>query len=188
MIELALHILDIAQNSLRAEASLVEITVDEDLRNDRLVIEISDNGCGMTPEEVEKALDPFYTTKKVRRFGLGLPMLKQAALQCDGDFKIESEPGKGTSLKVMFRHSHIDRQPLGDVAGALIALILEKPETDIQFTYRLNECEYVMDTRQMRGVLDGVPLNNMDVISFIRENIIEGISSCSEPQEVLSDG
>ncbi len=175
MIELALHILDIGQNSLRAGASLVEITVVEDLTGDRLVIEISDNGCGMTPKEIEKALDPFYTTKKVRRIGLGLPMLKQAALQTDGSFTIESQPGKGTRLEVVFGYNHIDRQPLGDVAGALVALILERPEVEIFFTYRKESHEYVLDTREIREALEGVPINNMDVIRFIRTNIIEGM-------------
>jgi hypothetical protein len=176
MIELALHILDIAQNSLRAEASLLEITVNEDIRNDRLEIEINDDGCGMSADEIEKALDPFYTTKKVRRFGLGLPMLKQAALQADGSFDIESEPGKGTKLKVSFRYSHIDRQPLGDVAGSIIALVLEKPEIDIVFSYKKDSYGFMLDTRQIRETLEGIPLNNMDVIDFIRTSIMEGMN------------
>ncbi|MBP7738840.1 MAG: ATP-binding protein [Spirochaetes bacterium] len=177
MIELALHILDIAQNSLRAGAGLVEIVVVEDPENDRLAIGVYDNGCGMTPAEIEKALDPFYTTKKVRRIGLGLPMLKQAALQTDGSFSIESEAGKGTRLDVVFRYNHIDRQPLGDIAGALVALILEKPEIDILFTYRKGSYEYVLDTREIREGLDGVPMNNMEVIGLIRANITEGVHS-----------
>jgi len=176
MIELALHILDIAQNSLRADASLVEISVIEDMANDRLVIKIADDGCGMSEQEIIKALDPFYTTKKVRRFGLGLPMLKQAALQADGSFYIKSRPGKGTNLEVVFRHSHIDRQPLGDVAGSIIALILEKPEIDIIFIYKNDSCEFKLDTRQIRETLEGIPLNNMDIIDFIRTSIMEGMN------------
>jgi light-regulated signal transduction histidine kinase (bacteriophytochrome) len=177
MIELALHILDISQNSLRAGATLVEITLIEDIKKDRLAILIKDNGCGMNASEIEKALDPFYTTKKVRRIGLGLPMLKQAALQTDGNFIIESEPGKGTFISVEMRHSHIDRQPVGDVAGAIIALILERPEVDILFTYRRDSYEYILDTREIRETLDAVPLNNMDVIGYIRDSIREGVSS-----------
>jgi hypothetical protein len=180
MIELALHILDISQNSLRAGANLVEITLIEDIKKDRLTIRIKDNGCGMNALEIEKALDPFYTTKKVRRIGLGLPMLKQAALQTEGDFIIESEPGKGTFISAEFRHSHIDRQPTGDVAGAIIALVLEKPETDIIFIYRRDSFEYVLDTREIRGTLGSVPLNNMDVIGYIRDSIREGMSSSSD--------
>jgi hypothetical protein len=180
MIELALHILDISQNSLRAGADLVEITLIEDVIKDRLSIRIKDNGCGMDASEIEKALDPFYTTKKVRRIGLGLPMLKQAALQTEGNFVIESEPGKGTLISAEFRHSHIDRQPVGDVSGAIVALILEKPEMDILFTYRRDSFEYVLDTREIRETLDTVPLNNMDVIGYIRNSIKEGMTSCSD--------
>lgn len=177
MIELALHILDISQNSLRAGATFVEISLIEDIINDRLTIRIKDNGCGMDAAEVEKALDPFFTTKKVRRIGLGLPMLKQAALQTEGDFIIESEPGKGTLISAQFKHSHIDRQPIGDVAGAIIALILERPEVDILFTYKRDSYEYILDTREIRETLDTVPLNNMDVIGYIKDSIKEGMSS-----------
>lgn len=180
MIELALHILDISQNSLRAGASLVEISLVEDLINDRLDISIKDNGCGMNASEIEKALDPFYTTKKVRRIGLGLPMLKQAAIQTDGSFTIESEPGRGTTICAAFRHSHIDRQPIGDVAGAIVALILERPDVDILFTYRKDAYEYVLDTREIRETLDTVPLNNMDVIEYIRDSINDGMASNAE--------
>jgi len=177
MIELALHILDISQNSLRAGASLVEISLIEDMINDRLTIIIKDNGCGMNASEVEKALDPFFTTKKVRRIGLGLPMLKQAALQTEGNFIIESEPGRGTLISAEFKHSHIDRQPTGDVAGAIVALILERPDVDILFTYRKDDYEYTLDTREIRETLESVPLNNMDVIGYIRDSIKEGMSS-----------
>jgi light-regulated signal transduction histidine kinase (bacteriophytochrome) len=180
MIELALHILDISQNSLRAGADLVEITLIEDVKKDWLSIRIKDNGCGMNASEVEKALDPFYSTKKVRRIGLGLPMLKQAALQTEGNFIIESEPGKGTLISAQFRHSHIDRQPIGDVAGAIIALVLEKPEVDILFIYRRDSFEYILDTREIRETLGSVPLNNMDVIGYIRDSIREGMSSSSD--------
>lgn len=175
MIELALHILDIAENSLRAEASLVEISVVEDLVRDRLIITISDNGHGMTPAEVERAMDPFYTTKKVRRIGLGLPMLSHACQSTGGSFSIKSEPGVGTRITAEFVHSHIDRQPLGDIPGAVIALILEKPEADILYTHRLDESLYTMDTREIRAQLDDIPLNHHEVINLIRENIAEGL-------------
>ncbi len=181
MIELALHILDIAENSLRAGATLVEIEVVEDLVRDRLTITIVDNGHGMTPDEVERALDPFYTTKKVRRIGLGLPMLKQACQITGGSFSIESGPGSGTRIRAEFVHSHIDRQPLGDVPGAIIALILEKPEVDILYTHRRDAAVYVMDTREVRAELEGIPLNHHEVINLIRDNIAQGIRELSTP-------
>lgn len=181
MIELALHILDIAENSLRAEATLVEITVTEDLVADRLVIDIRDNGKGMTEAEVTKAMDPFYTTKKVRRFGLGLPMLSQAAHTTGGSFTIESTPGVGTRVRAEFVYSHIDRQPMGDIPGTLIALILEKPEVDICYTHRKNGQTYILDTREIREELgDDIPLNHQEVLQLVRNNIKEGLLELEE--------
>ena len=176
MIELALHILDIAENSTRAQADLVEIPIVEDLKEDILVMEIRDNGCGMDEDTLKRVMDPFYTTKKVRRVGLGLPMLAQAARSTGGSFEIESQIGKGTRVSARFRHSHIDRQPLGDVPGAVSALILGNPDVDFLYTHQKHGKIYVLDTREIRRELDGVPLNHFEVISAIRENIREGIT------------
>ena len=176
MIELALHILDIVENSIRAGAALVEINVKEDVKNDILSIEITDNGSGMDRDTLEKALDPFFTTKTVRKIGLGLSMLKQACEMTDGSFSIDSTPGKGTKVKALFLNSHIDRQPLGDMAGVITALILESPDTDIVYTHSKGSEEYILDTRGIREGLDGTPLNHPEVINLIRSNITEGLA------------
>ena len=175
MLELALHVLDIAENSSRAQASLIEITIAEDLVRDVFSLEIKDNGQGMDAQTMEKALDPFYTTKKVRRFGLGLPMLKQAANTAQGRFSLQSEVGRGTVVHAEFKHSHIDRQPLGDIAGVITMLILGNPDIDIVYTHRRNGNTYILDTRELREGLGDVPLNNMEVLNLIRDNIREGI-------------
>ena len=175
MLELALHVLDIAENSSRAQASLIEITIVEDLVRDIFSLEIKDNGQGMDAQTMEKALDPFYTTKKVRRIGLGLPMLKQAANTAQGRFSLQSEVGKGTVVHAEFKHSHIDRQPLGDIAGVITMLILGNPDIDIVYTHRKDGNTYVLDTRELREGLGDVPLNNMEVLNLIRDNIREGI-------------
>ena len=175
MLELALHVLDIAENSSRAQASLIEITILEDLKRDIFSLEIRDNGQGMDAQTMEKALDPFYTTKKVRRIGLGLPMLKQAANTAQGRFSLQSEVGKGTVVHAEFKHSHIDRQPLGDIAGVITMLILGNPDIDIIYTHRKNGNTYILDTRELREGLGDVPLNNMEVLNLIRDNIREGI-------------
>jgi len=135
VLELALHILDIAENSTRAGARNVCISVDEDTSSDRFRLVIEDDGAGMGPEEAVKALDPFFTTKKVRRVGLGLPMLAQAADSTGGGLKLESEPGKGTRVSVEMGLAHIDRQPLGDIPGALVALIAGNPEINIVYRH-----------------------------------------------------
>ena len=175
MLELALHVLDIAENSSRAQASLIEITIAEDLERDIFSLEIKDNGQGMDAQAMEKALDPFYTTKKVRRIGLGLPMLKQAANTAQGRFSLQSEVGKGTVVHAEFKHSHIDRQPLGDIAGVITMLILGNPDIDIIYTHRKNGNTYILDTRELREGLGDVPLNNMEVLNLIRDNIREGL-------------
>lgn len=175
MLELALHVLDIAENSSRAEANLIEVTIVEDLEKDIFSLEIRDNGHGMDEQSMEKALDPFYTTKKVRRIGLGLPMLKQASNTAQGRFALTSEIGRGTVVYAGFKHSHIDRQPLGDIAGVITMLILGNPDIDIVYTHQKNSSTYVLDTRDLREGLGDVPLNNMEVLNLIRDNIREGI-------------
>jgi anti-sigma regulatory factor (Ser/Thr protein kinase) len=179
VLELALHVLDIAENSSRAGASLIEITIEEDLARDVFSLQIRDNGHGMDEMAMEKALDPFYTTKKVRRIGLGLPMLKQATQAAEGGFSLESEPGRGTTVRAWFRHSHIDRQPLGDIAGVVAMLILGNPDIDMVYTHRRNGNEYVLDTREIREGLGEVPLNTMEVLNLIRDNIREGLDELS---------
>lgn len=176
MIELALHILDIAENSSRANAALIEITLVEDEKKDILSLEIKDNGKGMDEDTIQKAMDPFYTTKKVRRVGLGLPMLQQAAITAGGRFSIESCLGKGTRIFAQFQHSHIDRQPIGDISGSIVALIVGNPDIDILYNHTRNGAAYTLDTSEIRSALGGVPLNHREVLKVIKENIIEGIA------------
>jgi len=148
MEDLSLHILDIVENSLAASASRVEIVINEDTEKDLLSLEIRDNGTGMDPETKRKALDPFFTTKKARRVGLGLPLLAQAARDSEGEFEIQSEPGKGTVVKATFKLSHPDRKPLGDIVSTLETLLTTNPELELRFEYRKNsEIVAELDTR-----------------------------------------
>ncbi|MBN1634943.1 MAG: ATP-binding protein [Deltaproteobacteria bacterium] len=176
MLEMALHILDIAENSTRAGASLVEIIIQEDLKHDIFSIEIKDNGAGMDKETLEKTMDPFYTTKKVRRVGLGLPMLAQAARATGGSFSIESDIGCGTRVYAEFQHSHIDRQPLGDIAGVITALILGNPEVDFVYIHKKDSLSYSLDTREIRQGIGDIPLNHREVLNLIRDNVNEGLA------------
>jgi anti-sigma regulatory factor (Ser/Thr protein kinase) len=176
MLELALHILDIAENSVRAGAKTVFIDITEDRMNDLLSIEIRDDGAGMDEATVKRAMDPFYTSKKVRRVGLGLPMLAEAAERAGGSFVIESHEGMGTRVAVEFQLSHIDRQPLGDLTGTFMALIAGNAGVD--FVYR-HECEgdvFTLDTREIRNEIGDIPINHMEVLKFIRQHLTEGLS------------
>ena len=135
MEDLSLHILDIVENSVAAAADRIEILIDEDTRNDRLSLEIRDNGRGMDEATRKKALDPFYTTRTTRRVGLGLPLLAQAAREAGGTFELESEPGRGTLVKAVFQLSHPDRKPLGDIAATLQTILSGRPDLDLHFQY-----------------------------------------------------
>lgn len=134
MKDLSLHVLDIVENSIRAGAMEVEININEDTGADLLEIEISDDGTGMDQATFKKALDPFFTTKTVRKVGLGLSLFREAARAAGGDMTVQSEPGKGTWVKAIFQHSHVDRQPLGDMAKTLQILTIANPE--VRFRYR----------------------------------------------------
>lgn len=175
MEDLSLHILDIAENSIDAGANRIEITVEENAKNDLLIMEIKDNGRGMDGATIRAVTDPFFTTKTVRKVGLGLPFLKQAAEECEGSFLIASEKGKGTTVSVSFRNSHPDRKPLGDVAASIMVLIAGNPGVDVLFTYKKDDYVYQMDTREIRAELEEVPINSPEVLKLIREDIDGGL-------------
>lgn len=179
MIELAHHILDIGENSLRAGAKNVFIEVETNEEEGFCTIKITDDGRGMKEEELKKALDPFYTTKKVRQVGLGLPMLAQAAERTGGALTVESEWGKGTKVTARMGLRHIDRQPLGDVGGALRALIMQSPTTRFVYRHKSKDGTFEMDTEAISKELDGVPLNHPEVLNFIREFVNDRIKELS---------
>ena len=134
MRELSLNILDIAQNSLSAGAGLVTLTVDEDSGADSLTLRVEDDGRGMDADTLQRIRDPFYTTRTTRKVGMGIPLFRMAAEMTGGSLDIVSEPGKGTAVTASFSLSHIDRMPLGDMAGTVTALIRLNPGVD--FVYR----------------------------------------------------
>jgi anti-sigma regulatory factor (Ser/Thr protein kinase) len=176
MLEIALHVLDIAENSTRAGARHVDIHLAEDPDRDLLTLEIIDDGAGMDKETLTKALDPFYTTKKVRRVGLGLPMLAQAATSTGGRLTLNSEQGKGTRLKVTFGLRHLDRQPLGDIAGVMVTLIAGNPDIDFTYCHERGEKTYLLRTEEIKKVIEEIPINHVEVLKYIRSHIAEGMN------------
>lgn len=176
MQELSMNILDVAENSVRAGASLIEITVDEKPDADLLTVTISDNGCGMTPEQVKNVTDPFYTTRTTRKVGLGVPFFKMAAELTGGKLDIRSDVGKGTVVKAEFVRSSIDLMPLGDINETMLSLIHCNPQIDFVYTRRFEDAEMVLDTREFRRILDGIELNDPKVSKFIREFLAENTS------------
>ncbi len=177
MKELSLNILDIAENSVKAGATLVKIELFETA--ERLTISISDDGCGMSEEVCRQVTDPFYTTRTTRNVGMGIPLFKMSAEQTGGSFSIVSKEkaagdGHGTKTQAEFNKNHIDFTPLGDVVATVTTLIQGHPDTDFYFCHENCGKQVVLDTREVRQVLgDEVPLCEYEVIKWIEEFLKE---------------
>jgi hypothetical protein len=176
MRELSLHILDVLQNSLEAGATLVELAIEEDLTADQLVITVRDNGRGMDQATLARVVDPFYTTRMTRQVGLGIPLFQAAAERCNGSLRIISQVGKGTEVKAVFQHSHIDRAPLGDMTATLLSFILGGI-CDLSYIHRVNDQQFMLNTAEMRAELGEVSLSHPVVREWLREYIAEGEGS-----------
>ncbi len=181
MQELSLNVLDVAENSVRADASLVEITVEEDTAAGWLTIVIRDNGRGMTPEQVQTVIDPFYTTRTTRKVGLGVPFFRMAAQLSGGDLTIQSRVGEGTAVTATFGLTSIDRMPLGDINGTIATLVQCNPGIDWLYTRRKDGREMVMDTRQFREILEDMPLDSPEVLGFLRDYLAENTAELLAP-------
>ncbi|MEW6409927.1 MAG: ATP-binding protein [Nitrospirota bacterium] len=177
MEDLSLHILDIVENSIEAGADRIEVIVTEDIQRDTLIIEIKDNGRGIDNKTLKKVFDPFFTTRKTRRVGLGLSLIAQAAKESGGDIAIKSKKAKGTTLTVTFQYSHIDRKPLGNMVETLIVLIAANPEIDFLYKHVRDNNSYIFDTRKIKRELRGIPINTPDTLISIRMEIEEGLKS-----------
>jgi hypothetical protein len=175
MEDLSLHILDVAENSVNAGATFIQISIAENTVQDLLILTIEDNGRGMPAEFVQKVLDPFCTTRTTRKVGLGLSLLAQSARETGGDIRIQSFPDKGTVVTADFRPSHIDMKPLGNIADTITTLIAGNPETDFLFRYDQDNRNYSLDTREIRAALEEVPINSADVLSAIRGDLLEAL-------------
>ncbi len=173
MRELSLNVMDVAQNSVRAEATLVRISVTESDKDDRLTIEIADNGCGMTQEQVQQVIDPFFTTRTTRKVGLGVPLFKLSAEQTGGSFDIQSEKGVGTTTTASYVKSHVDMTPLGDINSTVKILIQCNPQIDFVYTCTTDNGSFTLDTRELREVLGDVSLDTPDVLVWIGDYLEE---------------
>lgn len=179
MKELSLHLLDIAENSINANASHVTISIDENTFENRLTMTIKDNGNGMTTEMAQRIVDPFTTSLTTRKVGLGIPLLKAVAEMCNGFLTIASQPGEGIEMIVQFQRSHIDRMPLGDIAGSILLLVVGSPDTHWTFKYNVNDENFEFDDQIIKAELDGIPLSEPMVLKFIRNEITTGINNIS---------
>ena len=176
MQDFSLHILDLVENSINAQATRIEINIDEDDKRDLLTIEINDDGMGMSEEMVAKVLDPFVTTRTTRKVGLGLSLFSQAAKECEGNTTITSELGKGTQLTATFQLSHIDLKPWGSMVETILTLVVGNPEINFFYQHRRGDFEYTLDSAVVKRELEGVPFSNPDVVSLLRKDLKESLN------------
>lgn len=177
MKELSLYILDITENSTRAKAKNILLEIVEE--GSRFSFSVTDDGCGMSEETVKKLSDPFYTTRTTRKVGLGIPFLRLAAEQTGGHVEISSKSAEqfpdshGTQLEAVFDSSHIDFVPLGDIISTVVTLIQGNPETDFVFNHKKDGKSVSIDTKEIKAVLDGVPIDSFPVLEWIRGSLAE---------------
>jgi anti-sigma regulatory factor (Ser/Thr protein kinase) len=178
MKELALHILDLTQNSITAGADLIKITVNENLKSDILTIILEDNGCGMDAARAEEVKNPFVTSRTSRKVGLGIPLMLAACQRCEGDLIIESQKNVGTKLIATFKHSHIDRAPIGNMAETIVCLLIGADNIDFIYNHMVNEEKFCFDTTEIRQTLGvEVPLSSPEVLDWVKDYIYEGLSN-----------
>ena len=182
MKELALHILDISQNSITAGADLVDVTIREDSKQDRMSIEIRDNGSGIPAEMLENITDPFVTTRTTRKVGLGLNLFQAGALACDGSFDVHSKPGEGTDVKAVYRRSHIDRAPLGNMPDTIVTMLMSFGHARLVYTHELDGRRFVFDSQEITDTFDDPDaLTDPEVLEWVREFVAEGLDEISRP-------
>ncbi len=185
MTEISLNVLDITENSVKAKASLIKITVDANTAADRLSITIDDNGCGMTSEQLSKVADPFFTTRTTRKVGLGVPFFKQSAEMTGGSFDIRSTPGVGTVISASYVLSSIDRMPLGDMVSTMHQLIVMHQQCDFLYRYSYNDKSFTLDTREFRDTLGDIPFDVPEVSLFIKNFLKENTEEVNAGQNVI---
>lgn len=175
MKELSLHVYDLMENSIAANAKDVYLTIRDSLKDNDYHFTIQDNGKGMTPEFMAKVTDPYTTTRTTRKVGLGLPLIKMNSENCGGGMKLSSEVGVGTTLEFWFQHDHWDRPPMGDLEGTIVMLVSQ--HEDIHFVYKhiTDKGEYVFDTDEIKEALDGMSMNDLSIISYLKEMIRENL-------------
>lgn len=169
-----MHILDIMHNSIAAGAKRIELTVVEDTKEDFLEFTVKDNGCGMTEKMLRTVVDPFTTSRTTRKVGMGIPLLKLAAENTGGGIKLQSEVGVGTTISARFGYSHIDRQPLGNMAETMLGLVTSYENIEIVYIHKVDNREYKLDTSEIRGILGDVSFKESEVMlwlkGFLEEN------------------
>ena len=180
MLEISLHILDIVNNSVKAGANLIFVTVHEAICDNLLKVSIRDNGCGMDEEFLKQVLDPFRTPRTTRKVGMGLSLFQAAAEQTGGSLTISSQKNVGTTVDVQFVYDHIDRQPLGDMAETMLTVISGNEAIDFVYTHMVNDKAFTMDTREIKAILgEDISLGSPEIVMWLSDYMKEGLKEIS---------
>ncbi len=175
MNDLSLYILDIAQNSIAAKASMIEISIEENTKNNLLSLNIKDNGQGMSNEVLSKVTDPFFTTRNTRTVGLGIPFLKMASNLAEGDLIIDSSIGLGTVIETTFKLNHINTPPLGAIEDTLFVLMIHPELKDLKYKHVVDDSTFTFDLGTIYSILDGVPITEPSIMTYLKSYIKDNI-------------
>lgn len=174
------HILDIVQNSIHAKATLIEIMVEESKKNDLCVVTVRDNGCGMDEETLKQAANPFFTTRRTRKVGLGLSLLRQNAERANGNFSIESVLEKGTTVKASFQFSNLDKPELGEVWDIFYLTMLGNKNIEFSYEHTTDIGDFVIKSSDIRVMTNGVSIQQNQIRKAISELMKNNINDIQE--------
>ena len=185
MVNLAMHLMDIVQNSISAGAKRIEMELIEISANNCLQFSVIDDGCGMSSKTIARLTDPFFTSRTTRKVGLGIPFLKMTSEQTDGYLEIKSEIGKRTIVKAVYKTNHPDCIPLGDLGGYMMVILAANPIIHFSFSYRLDDNVFEIDTNTLanEGIDD---LSNGEIALAIKEYINENLKILFEKRDKSS--
>lgn len=176
MKELSMHVYDLMENSTAANAKDITLTIRDSLKDNIYHFTIEDNGKGMSPEYLARVTDPYTTSRTTRKVGLGLPLIKMNTESCGGGMKIDSTLGRGTRLEFWFQHNHWDRPPMGDLAGTIVMLISQHEAIHITYRHITDDGEYQLDTNELKEALDGISMNDLTIIRYLKEMVSENLA------------
>mgnify|MGYP003790211425 CR=1 FL=1 len=168
-----MHILDLVQNSIEAGASKVTLFINEDTKADSLIIRVADNGRGMDENTCRQVVDPFFTTRRTRRIGLGLPLIAMTTRQCQGHLNIKSVLGEGTEIEAVYKLSHIDRPPLGNIAETVKTIIIANPHLDFAYCHTVNGNSLTLATKEITDILGEISLTHPDVLVWFDQYLTD---------------
>lgn len=187
MDELSLYVLDITMNSVRAGASEITISLVEE--GAWLTFSVSDNGCGMTEEQVQRLSNPFFTTRKTRKVGLGIPFLTMLAELTGGHVTVQSvhesvSENHGTTTTAVFNKTHIDFVPLGDMIETVKTLIQGSPDVNFTYIHRIDGREVRLSCAELKAILgEEIPLNEPDILEWIGGYLTEQYEALKQDAE-----